>query len=178
MAEVKTKVVEREYVIPLRSQWMKVPRYKRTAKSVKAIKEFIAKHMKVTDRNLDNVRLDVYLNNEVWFRGRQTPPTKVKVIAKKEGEIVRVELADVPEYVKFLKARHEKANKKADKKAPKTEEKKEEEPKVEEEKKEEQQEKAKSLETMQDKIADQKAHAQKHTSKDKKVVTHRMAMQK
>ena len=46
MAEVKQvqKGLEREYVIPLRREWMKVSRYKRTARGVKAVKKFVARH--------------------------------------------------------------------------------------------------------------------------------------
>ena len=55
MADKKiiTEKLEREYVIPLRVQWKKVPRYKRAAKATKAIKEFLAKHMKVKDRDIN-----------------------------------------------------------------------------------------------------------------------------
>ena len=79
MAETKTQTVkemqklEREYIIPLRSEWRKVANYRRTGRAVKAIKKFIAKHMKVPDRDLDKVKLDMYLNNELWFRGRKKP---------------------------------------------------------------------------------------------------------
>ena len=160
--KVETKVVENQYVIPLRREWMKVSRYKRTARSVKAIKEFIAKHMKIPDRDVSKVRLDIYLNNELWFRGCKKPFAKVKVRAKKDGDLVRVELVDVPEKVQFARARHDKLHKKAvEKKAPKTEEKKEE--KSEEEKKVES-EKVKSVEKAHEKIAEKAAKAQKHTT--------------
>ncbi len=180
MAEVKTQVLEREYIIPLRNEWMKVSRYKKTAKSVKAIKEFIARHMRVADRDLDKVKLDVYLNNEMWFKGRQTPFTKIKVKARKDGDIVKVELADVPDHVKFLRAKHEKRHKKGEKKVElKGEEKKEEvgEQKTIEEKKDEIA-KEKAVEDVNVKMAEQKAKTLKHTPKDKKVVTHRMALKK
>jgi hypothetical protein len=39
MAEVKT--TQREYVIPLRRECLKVPYYERTARAIKAIKKFI-----------------------------------------------------------------------------------------------------------------------------------------
>jgi ribosomal protein L31E len=56
MAEKKevTKNIEREYVIPLRNKCMTVVRYKKAPKAVKVVKEFIAKHMKVEDRDLTN----------------------------------------------------------------------------------------------------------------------------
>jgi len=54
MAEEKTKTnkIEREYVIPLREKVRVVPRYKKTNKAVKTVKEFLAKHMRIYDRDL------------------------------------------------------------------------------------------------------------------------------
>lgn len=115
MAETKTQTLEREYVIPLRNEWRKVANYRRTGKAVKEIKKFIARHMKVEDRDISRVKLDMYLNNEIWFRGTSKPPAKIKVRAKKEGDIVYVTLADMPEAVKFFKAKHEKRHKPSDK---------------------------------------------------------------
>src|SRR3989344_2452411 len=108
----EAKIIEREYVIPLRKEWVKVPRYKRTSKSVKAVKEFIAKHMKVQERDVKKVKIDPYLNNELWFRGSKKPPIKIKVRAKKEGEIVRVEMSEVPQIVQFSKSKVERLHKK------------------------------------------------------------------
>ena len=93
--------LEREYVIPIRKRILKVPRYKRAKKAIKTIKEFIAKHMKVEDRDLRKVKIDNTLNNEVWFRGIKKPLTKVKVKAKKIAGIVYVELVEIPKVVEF-----------------------------------------------------------------------------
>lgn len=109
--ENKSDKVEREYTIPLRREWEKVPRYKRAKKAIKAIKEFLAKHMKVRDRDLNKIRVDRFLNEEVWFRGIKNPPSKIKVKATKEGDIVRVELAVLPNALKFKKAKEEKTEK-------------------------------------------------------------------
>ena len=85
MAETKKEEkLEREYVIPLRNQWKRVPRYKRANKAIKAIKEFLAKHMKVENRDLKKIKVDTYLNEEVWFRGIKKPPAKIKIKAKKK----------------------------------------------------------------------------------------------
>ena len=54
------------------------------------------------------------LNNQVWFRGIKKPLTKIKVKAVKKGGVVYAELAEVPELVKFTKARLEKRAKKAE----------------------------------------------------------------
>ena len=105
MAE-QSKILEREYTIPLRRFWLNVPEYERTGKAIKVIKKFIAKHMKITDRDTDKVKLDVYFNNELWFKGRRHPPSKIKVKASKEGEIVKVSFVEEPAHVKFLKQKH------------------------------------------------------------------------
>ena len=105
---VKKVELEREYIIPLRKEILKVPAYKRAKKAIKAMKQFLAKHMRVEDRDLRKVKIDMYLNNEVWFKGIKKPLTKVKVIAKKIDGIVYAELAEIPEVVKYTMARHEK----------------------------------------------------------------------
>ena len=115
-----SKNIEREYIVPLRASWSKTPRYKRANKAVKTIKEFIARHMKVYDRDLNKIKIDRYLNEEVWFRGIKKPPAKIKVKAFKEGEIVRVELAVLPEKLKFKKAKEERVETRAAEKTAKS----------------------------------------------------------
>lgn len=183
MAEEKTNKLEREYVIPLRPEWMKVSRYKRSRRAVMAIKAFIARHMRVQDRDLDKVKLDVYLNNEVWFRGAKKPPAKIKVKATKEGDSVFVELVDMPDKWKYVKARQEKIHKKAEKptkKAEKKEEKSEDADNDGVEDKKEETEKEKSVAEANEKILDQTAKAQKHTQfkKPDKAPLQRKALKK
>lgn len=175
MAE-QNKILEREYVIPLRRFWLRVPRYERTGKAIKAIKQFLAKHMKVEDRDVDKIKINTYLNNELWFRGRANPPAKVKVKATKENGIVKVDFVDTPDYVKFLKAKHEKKNKAAEKKAPVVEQKAEEKP---EEQKKDEAEKEQAVAEQNTKQAEQQAKEMKHTSKPEKTTRpQRMALQK
>ncbi len=176
MAEQKTEKIEREYIIPLRREWRKASYYKRSSKAVKAIKEFIAKHMKVKDRDVNKVKLDSYLNNDIWFRGSKKPPAKVKVKATKEGDIVSVTFAEIPQFVKFLKLKHSKKHKKSDKKPEGKEEVKKEE-KTEEQKKDEQ-EKEKATENQNMKLAEQQAKTQKHLTQKKPESFHRMALKK
>ncbi len=111
--ETKIEKLEREYVIPLREKIRVVPRYKKTNKAVKTVKEFLVKHMKIRDRDLNKIKIDTYLNEALWFRGIRKPPHKIKVKAVKEGEIVHVELADMPKKLKFKKAREERRLQKA-----------------------------------------------------------------
>ena len=91
--EEKSKVVlEREYIIPLRKEFQKAPKYKRAKKTIKALKEFLAKHMKS-----DNIKIGKYLNLKVWEHGIKNPPHKVKVkVEKFDDGLVKAELTDAP----------------------------------------------------------------------------------
>ncbi len=113
--EVETKVekIEREYVIPLREKCRPVPRYKKTPKAIKTIKEFLVRHMKIRNGDLKKIKLDMQLNEYIWGRGIKRPMHKVKVKAIKEGDEVRVELFDVPDKLKFKKIRLDKREAKA-----------------------------------------------------------------
>ena len=112
--EKKTDKIEREYVIPLRRQVSKVPRYKKANKAIRTIKEFLVKHMNIRDGDLKKIKIDKYLNEEVWFRGIRKPPQKIKVKVVKEGDIVRAELFEYKDKLKFKKAREDKRNAQAE----------------------------------------------------------------
>ena len=102
------KKLEKEYVIPLRNKFKHVARYKKTPRAIKEIKKHLARHMKIYDRNLDNIKLSKFVNEYIWARGIKNPPHKIKVKAIKQGQIVRVELVDMPDKLKFKKLREEK----------------------------------------------------------------------
>lgn len=179
MAE-QTQKLEREYIIPLRKEWQKVANYRRTGRAVKAIKKFIARHMKLPNRDVDKVKLDMYLNQEIWFRGKTKPPAKIKVRAIKENDIVRVELVDMPDVWKFAKQKNEKLHKEPQTKSSKKETEKA-ETKTEEqtdEKKKEESEKEQSVANVRAAEAKLDAKTQKHTSKVKEPQIHRMALKK
>jgi len=170
----QTDRIEKEYIIPLRHRWKIVPRYQRTNKAVKAVKEFLVRHMKIRDRDLDKIKIDKYLNETLWHRGIKNPPAKIKVLAIKEGDIVRVKAVDMPQNIKFKKLREEKVETKAKKIAEKKkEEKKAEEvetPKVEEEnekKKEEEKENKAAVIEVGKEIEKADAKKEKHTTKVK-----------
>ena len=109
--EIKTEKIEREYIIPLRKKVKKVPRYKKTPKAIRSIKEFLVRHMKIYDRDLNKIKIDKYVNEYIWARGIKNPMHKIKVRAIKEGDIVRVELVDYPDKLKFKKIREDKTEK-------------------------------------------------------------------
>lgn len=190
MAEkTEAKKVEREYIIPLRRAWNKVPRYKRANKAIRTIKEFLVRHMRIRDRNLNKIKIDKYLNEMVWFRGIRKPPFKIKVKVVKENDIVKVELSELSDKLKFKKARHEKRDKLAEeamtkKKAAAPEETKEKPAKesvekTEEEKKEEK-EKIKAGEEAMQKLEKTAARRTKHQTKIQKQPKHlqRKALEK
>lgn len=165
MAEKERKIVlEREYVVPLRDEWLKVPLYKRANKAVKALKQFMVRHMKVYDRDLRKIKVDIYLNNEIKFRGMKKPLAFIKVKAiKYDDGIVEVKLVDLPKHIEFEIARNAKREAEKTKQA---KPKKPEEAKVEESQEEKQDIKEKEIsskEAMQE-IEKENAKIAKKTS--------------
>lgn len=117
--EKKKTTEERTYNIPLRREFLKVPRYKRSKKAVSAVRKFLSKHMKS-----DNVKVGKYLNLKIWERGIKNPPHHVKVTAKKDEDgTVFAELAGAPAEKKETKK--EEAKEKKEKAEKKTEQGKE-----------------------------------------------------
>ncbi|MFC1705036.1 50S ribosomal protein L31e [Nanoarchaeota archaeon] len=98
--EERKVVLERTYVVPLRKEWLKAPKYKRAKKAVMGLQQFIAKHMKA-----DIVKLGKYVNKEIWKHGIQNPPHKVKIECSKDDKgIVIAELVGAPKKEKKSKA--------------------------------------------------------------------------
>jgi ribosomal protein L31E len=82
--------IERTYNIPLRKEWLKAPMYRRSKKATTAVREFLAKNMKV---ELSEVKIGKHLNEEVWSRGIRHPPHHVKVnVVKDDSGMVFAEL--------------------------------------------------------------------------------------
>jgi ribosomal protein L31E len=101
--------IERVYNVPLRKEWLKAPMYKRAKKAGKALKEFLAHHMKV---DIKNVKVGSFANHKIWERGIRFPPHHIKVnVVKDEKGIVTAELAGIP-----VKVEHKKETKKEEKK--------------------------------------------------------------
>jgi len=185
MAEKEDKVVlEREYIVPLRRKFLRTPKYKRVPKAVKALKQFIVRHMKIYDKDFNKIKIDKFLNEELWFRGIRKPLGKVKVKARKfESGIVKVELVELPSALKFKKEKEEKVGKEIEKKREekKVEEKKEEvkedeqllekvgKTEIKEEEKKEEVEKEKATMEAGLKEAKEKAKEMKHEVMEKKV---------
>jgi len=174
----KSEKVERTYVIPLREKIRPVPRYKKTPKAVKTIKEFLVRHMKIRDGDLNKIKIDTYLNEQLWMRGIKKTLHKVKVKVVKDAEFVRVYSTDLPEKINFKKIRLEKVEAKAKAEAEKKKtlmekakqsiqgKSKEDSEKTPEEKVEEK-EKEESSKLAQEALNKEKAEEMKHTVKPK-----------
>ena len=110
MAKKEIKVIERTYNIPLRKEFQKVPRYKKSKKAVTALRQFLSKHMKS-----DNIKIGKEINEKIWNHGIKNPPHHVKVTVTKDdkGE-VKAELFG-------MKKKEDKKGKKVEKKEVKKE---------------------------------------------------------
>ena len=78
---------ERVVTVPLRDA-KQAPKQERGDRAMALIRRHLAKHFSVTE---EEVRLDPAVNETVWERGRQNPPSKVRLRAARfdeEGEVV------------------------------------------------------------------------------------------
>jgi len=116
---------EKVYTINLYNEWKKVQPWKRAKKSITAIKKFIAKNMKVKDKD---VKINTWLNAEIWKNSIKNPPRSIKVKAVKDekGAKVEVELFEKPKRLLKLELKEKARVKKEAGKETKKEEKKEE----------------------------------------------------
>jgi len=76
----KEGLEERIYTIPLGRAWL-VSRRKRTPKAVKLVRDFILRHTKA-----ESIVISNGLNEELWSRGIQKPPRRIRVKAEKDRE--------------------------------------------------------------------------------------------
>jgi len=80
MSKEEKVLMERIYTIPLKKAYY-VPRKKRANKAIRLIREFISRHLHVS-----NVKISRNLNEFIWSRNCEKPPRKVKVLVKKIDE--------------------------------------------------------------------------------------------
>lgn len=83
--------IERIITVPLKATKM-APRSRRAKRAVKEVREFITRHMKAEE---DKVWIDTALNEKLWERGIQKPPSRITVKAVKfDDGTVEVTLAE------------------------------------------------------------------------------------
>ena len=118
MAKTEIKTIERTYTIPLRKEFNKTPRWKKTKKAVSAVKQFLMKHMKSED-----IKLGRALNENLWKHGIRNPPHKIKVsVTRDDKGTVRAELFGVKAEETKKETKKKVENKKAEKAEAATEE--------------------------------------------------------
>jgi large subunit ribosomal protein L31e len=86
--EVDEGVEERIYTIPLKAV-KKAPRWKRSNRAIALIREYLIKHTKS-----EYILIDTTINEKVWARGSQKPPSKIRVKVTEEEDIIRAELLE------------------------------------------------------------------------------------
>jgi large subunit ribosomal protein L31e len=122
MADKTTQELERIYTIPLR-EVKSSPRNHQADRAIRAVKRYLAKHMKSED-----IWIDASVNEKIWARGMYTIPSKIRVRARKfDDGVVEVSLPEVEAKASIrseIKARKEKKDE--EKKKEKKEEEKEE----------------------------------------------------
>ena len=65
---------ERIMNVPLRKEWLKVPRNKRGKRAVSTLRDFVSMHMKTHE-----VKVSQRVNEKIWIRGVQKPPQSIRV---------------------------------------------------------------------------------------------------
>jgi len=87
MAEETARII----TVPLKAA-KNAPRTRRAKRAVKEVREFMARHMKSTE---DKVWIDLAVNEKIWERGIQNPPSKITLKAVKfDDGLVEVPLPD------------------------------------------------------------------------------------
>jgi large subunit ribosomal protein L31e len=71
---------ERIYTIPLRNV-KRVPRWKRGNRAITEIKKYLKRHTKA-----DDIFLGTSVNERIWKRGAEKPPSKIRVRVIEEEE--------------------------------------------------------------------------------------------
>jgi len=80
---------EKIFNIPLRDAFER-PRTKRARIATDIVRSFLARHMKS-----EKIKIGDSINKEIWKRGIQKPPRKIRIHATKEENIVYAELLGV-----------------------------------------------------------------------------------
>lgn len=162
-------VLERQYIIPLRREWLKSPKHKRAKKAVAAVRQFLARHMRA---EIEDIKVERWLNEELWKRGEKKPPHKIRVKAVKDDNgIVRAEIIELSERAKKIEAKENARVMIIDKKKKAEEEKKKAE---EEAKKKEEEEKKKAEEAKKTEEEKAKEKEEKKVEEEKEKEMHTM----
>ena len=79
---------EKVFTVNLRRNGLKTPLWKKSNKASSTIREYLKRNMKA-----DDVKIGDSINKQVWSRGDQKPPAKIKIKAiKTDDGVVKAEL--------------------------------------------------------------------------------------
>jgi len=109
----------RTYTIPLRREFLKVPKWRRTKRAMSEVRSYLIKHTKNED-----VKISRWINEYIWKDGGKNPAGRVRVNVKLEKDVVSAELVDLtPKAKRVLEAERKAAEEeeKKDKKQKETE---------------------------------------------------------
>jgi len=82
---------EQIYTIPLRSV-KRAPRWKRSKTAMTDIRAYLVRHMKCES---EEVKLDPSINERIWERGSEKPPSRIRIRAMKmEDGVVQADLVE------------------------------------------------------------------------------------
>jgi large subunit ribosomal protein L31e len=91
-AQRNVEELEREYTIPLRASRHQPSRRRRAGHALLTVQRFVVRHMKGRP---ENVWIDPRLNEQIWERGIQRIPSKVRVKAIRfEDGLIEVDLLE------------------------------------------------------------------------------------
>ncbi len=91
--------VERIFTVPLRMT-KQIPKSKRAPRAIKEIKDYVRQHLADKSMSKDDlpekdVWIDYKLNEHLWSRGIENPPSKVRVKAIRfEDGLIEVSLPE------------------------------------------------------------------------------------
>jgi len=82
---------EQIYTVPLRSV-KRAPRWKRSRTAMGDIRAYLVRHMKCES---NEVKLDPSINERIWERGSEKPPSRIRIRAMKmEDGVVQADLVE------------------------------------------------------------------------------------
>lgn len=87
--ESEKETVERIVTVPLRNDWLKVPRNERGKNAVNTLKTYLSRHMAS-----ENIKISQKLNERLWVKGIQKPPSSIRIKAEIDGDVLTARLPE------------------------------------------------------------------------------------
>lgn len=89
MAKKTEQGFEKIMMIPLRKSWRGVPRNERGRKAASELRLFLSRHARA-----EKIKISPRLNDSLWVRGAQKPPSKIKVKTNLDGDTLTARLPE------------------------------------------------------------------------------------